>query len=234
MSRDAFALTFAMVCTALPLLVGWWVWRRPFLAASLDVTPDAPRSFGFKCWWVAVKASGAPEVAQALQQLELASPLGPCNWACGLERALRGLGSRLAFVTPAVDGWVFVINWPADSERDLEPLARLSAALRRPVFGFGSHRGVNAATWCIAEGGRIKRAWGRADGRTLYDLGVETGDERALDISFAAAPAHDDDERWERNAHESTVIALASRWTRDPTTLEAVKTPGVGLLLRRK
>lgn len=234
MSRDAFALTFAVVCIAVPLLAGWWVWRRPFLTASLDSTPDEPRSFGFKCWWIAVKASGASQVAQALQQLELASPLGPCNWACGLERASVGVGSRLAFVTPAVDGWVFVVNWPAEAPADLEHLGRLSTKLGHPVFGFGSHRGVSAASWCIAEGGRIKRAWGRADGQTLYDVGVATGDERALDISFAPAPAHDDDERWERNAHESTVIALASKWTRDPTTLDAVKTPGVGLLLRRK
>lgn len=231
MSRDA--LTFAVLCAAVPLLAGWWVWRRPFLAASLDNTPDLPRAFGSTCWWLAVQASGAAEVAQALQQLELGSPLGPCNWACGVERAHRGTGSRLAFVTPAVEGWVFVINWPADSERDLEPLARLSAVLRRPVFGFGSHAADKSASWCIAEGGRLKRAWGRAQGRTLYDLGVETGDERALDLSLAATAAPDD-ERWQRAAHESTVIALAARWTRDPTTLEAVKTPGVGLLLRRK
>lgn len=230
---DVLTLTFAVSCLAVPLLAGWWVWRRPFLAASLDSTPDAPRAFGSTCWWLAVQGGKASEVAQALQQLELGSPLGPCNWVCGLERARRGVGSRLAFVTPAVDGWVFVINWPADSERDLEPLARLSEVLRRPVFCFGSHAGAQTASWCIAEGGRLKRAWGRSLGRTLYDLGVETGDERALDLSLAATGAPDD-ERWLRAAHESTVIALAARWTRDPTTLDSVKTPGVGLLLRRK
>ncbi|MBL8940357.1 MAG: hypothetical protein JNM69_37770 [Archangium sp.] len=231
MNRDALA---AAACIAVPLFIGWWLWRRPFLTAGLDGTPDAPRSFGPRCWWVAVKANGASQVAQALQQLELASPLGPCNWACGLERAAVGAGSRLSFVTPAVDGWVFVVNWPAEAQADLEHLARLSVAIGHPVFGFGSFAAARTAGWCIAEGGRIKRAWGRCEGKTLYDLGVETGDERALDLSFSPTPARDDAARWERSTDEATVITLASKWTRDPTTLDAVKTPGVGLLLRRK
>jgi hypothetical protein len=216
------------VPAALALLVWRW-WRGPLTRAGLDATPDRPRGFGYKCTWLAVRADSAEEVARALA---LGTPV-PCNWASGFARVFGAIGARGVFVTPPVEGWVFAIGVPIDDDDALDTMAELSAALGRPVHAFGSHRGVSAASWIVAEDGSVRRAWGIADGERIFDRGEVTPEERALDISFDAEPSGDDDERWSRQSDESTVIALAAAWTRDPTTLDAVETPGVGLLLRR-
>jgi hypothetical protein len=83
----------------------------------------------------------------------------------------------------------------------------------------------------VADRGAVTRAWCTADGETIYDLGAVTPDERALGISFDP-PGEDDDDDRVGASHESTVIALAKAWTRDPTTLEAVTTEGLGAVVR--
>ncbi len=225
----AVAMSLAVVGVPALLLARWW--RGPLTFLGVKTTPDRPRAFGYKCTWLAVKATSADEVVQGLRAAGLIGRSAPSNWHSGFERAYGPIGGRTAFVTPPVAGWVFVLHAPLERREDLDRLAKLSAQLGRAVYGFGSHRGVSAAMWVVTEGGAVKRAWCVSDGETVYDVGQVTPEEQALDISFAE-PTEDDDERAERASHESTVIALAKAWTRDPTTLDTVTTEGVGAVVR--
>jgi hypothetical protein len=229
MSRDALALSFSMGTVGFALALLWRWWRGPVTRLGLDATPDRPKSFGYKCTWLTVKASSAEEVAD---ELGYDAP-ARCNWASGFERAFGAIGSKEVFVTPPVDGWVFVLGFPlSDDEDAFDAVGTLSSVLGRPVYAFGSHRGVSAALWGFAEGGVVKRAWSVSDGQVLISEGPVTPEERALDIDFSREP-QPNDEAWSRQSHEATVVALAKAWTRDPTTLDEVSEPGVGVLLHR-
>ncbi len=69
---------------------------------------------------------------------------------------------------------------------------------------FGTHRVSSAAYWAEAEGGRIIRAYGYADGRTLLTEGDPTPEEIALGFDFLverrATPA-------EAAAHQAKIDA---------------------------
>jgi hypothetical protein len=225
----ALALSFAAIGVPALLFARWW--RGPLTFLGVKTAPDRPRAFGYKSTWLAVKAASADEVVQALRAAGLAGRSAAANWESGFERAYGPIGGRTAFVSPPVDGWVFVLNAPLERREDLDRIAKLSGQLGRPVYGFGSHRGVGAALWVVADGGAVRRAWCVADGETIYDVGAVTPEEQALDISFGE-PTEPDDERAERASDEATVIALAKAWTRDPTTLEQVTTEGVGAVVR--
>jgi hypothetical protein len=184
-------------------------------------------SFGYKCTWLAVRASSADQVVDALRECGQIRKARPCNWQCGFEQAVWPVMSRKLFVSPPVRGWVFVLNYDVDPDR----VAALGARLGRPVYGFGSHRGVSAALWVVVEAGSVKRAWSTSDGEIVYNRGPVTPEEAALDISFAPDVATEDDERWSRASNEATVMALAAAWTLDPTSLEAHQEAGVGSLV---
>lgn len=198
----------------------------------VNAQPDRPRAFGYKCQWLAMKATSADEVFAALLAIGAAKRPVPCNWESGLRRVYGAVGTREIFITPPVNGWCFVVDRPMGLHRSLEVIARLGRKWARPLYGFGSHRGVDHACWIALEPDKAKRAWCRSGGRIVYDLGDVTPAERALDLSFAEEREHVDDERWERSCHESTVIALARAWSLDPTTLDEVTQVGVGVLAR--
>ena len=219
-----------VVVLAVLVVIALWLWRRP--DASIRADPDLPLSFGYKCTWLAVRASSADEVVEALRQCGQIRKARPCNWKCGFEQALRPIAGRKLFVSPAVRGWVFVLNYRLGGDVELDRVAALGARLGCSVYGFGSHRGVSAALWVVAEAGAVTRAWCTSDGETVYDRGSVTPEEAALDIAFAPDPdlATEDDEHWARSSNETTVLALAAAWTLDPTNLEAHPEPGVGSL----
>ena len=227
MSRDLLGAVVAFAIPVVFLAILYRAIRGPLTHLGVVATPDRPVAFGYKCGWLAVCAASTDEVVDALAPTRRT----PCNWATGIARIYGGLGSKDLFVTPPVDGWVFVVGTRLDDAAQLDLVARLSRALDQEVFGFASHRGVSFAAWVRAAQGEIVRAWGIADGQRLYDQGPLTAAERALDISFDEEPSEDDDERWSRQSHEATVIALARAWSRDPTTLDAVTAMGTGTLI---
>lgn len=227
MSRDLLGVIVAFALPLAFLAILYRLYRGPLTHIGVRATPDRPARFGYKCGWLAVRASSVDEVVLALGPKRRT----PCNWATGIGRVYGNIGNEDVFVTPPVDGWVFVVGGRLDDVSRLDTVARLSRVLDREVFGFATHRGVSYAAWVRAERGEIVRAWAIVDGKRIYDRGPVTEAERALDISFDEEPSEEDDERWERQSHESTVIALSGTWTRDPTTLDEVEELGVGVLV---
>ena len=110
MIRLVFLVVLFAAIRAVLNLARKWVQRQ---AADVDTvaveytvissTPDAPRPFGYKTGWLAVRTTDSAAVRRALG---LKDPV-IANWESGLE--LAGASGKV-FVTPVLDGFVLVIG----------------------------------------------------------------------------------------------------------------------------
>jgi len=134
---------------------------------SFDRTPDKPQSFGYKVLWFAVRASDPASVLDALEF----GPGTQANWASGLSAAYD-YGTEWAFVSPPVDGWVFVVGGSLPQPFALNPplfkvqheIGRrfdvlLSRLMKKfdDVQYFGTHRVVSLGAWARALNGKPVR-----------------------------------------------------------------------------
>lgn len=131
---------------------------------SFDQRPDAPRPFGFKISWFAVKASDPTSVLDALEFSETA----PTNWASGLAAAYGDPqnSDSWVFASPPVGGWILMagssLPYPThethhDIGRRFDELFYRLMNRFDDVHFFGSHRVVEFAAWA-----RALKASGRA------------------------------------------------------------------------
>ena len=192
-------------------LVGWIsriFSRRPApLLPEFPGSPDQPQGFGYKCAWLAVRASEPEVVAKALELKNVR----PATWPEGLATAY---GSATAlFVTPVLDGWVLAAGAAGfpDGAQDLsEATRKLSASLTTVSFGFATHRVVELQSWVRADRGQVVRAFSflGESGETLLDVGPRLPEEAGIDFDLDLP-----------NVSENDVIRLAGAWSIDPTTL---------------
>lgn len=196
---------------------------------------DAPKAFGYKTAWFAVRSDDCSAVAEVIG---IVNPK-PTSWAAGLEAA----GEDSVFVSPPVGDWVFVVGLTLgegvgrDDESWRSRLVALSVKFGEAQF-FCSHRVVELHVWSRAVGGKVERAYGFLGeaGETLFDDGERTEGEIASGLQFfdersAAAEA---DDYWEREdltyPDEDAVMEIARRWGRAPIDLSASSAePSVGL-----
>ena len=253
-------MTLALVLLAAAAAL-WLLWRRGSGSATSELEdflrvpdldelgqpatePDGPLPFGYKSTWLAVKAAGSDEVLDALPLTDIHA----ANWEFGFRAAFRGW----VFVTPPIEGWVFVLGGrlPEPGSREhpgqwralLEPLA----ARFPDVHYFGSHRVVGWYAWARFLEGRCVRLFaylGEA-GEVLVDRGERTPEERELGPDFAAEQARFDalaeDPEPDRSAldavrlpDEEDVVRLAGAWSLNPACLEELAlAPSVGWIGR--
>ena len=141
------------------------------------------------------------------------------------------------FVTPAVDGWTFVVSNALPDAYDHEWLPFLAELSKEfgEVQYFGTHRGVNYQAWARAEGGSIIRAYANGEGG-LIEIGEKSAEEIALGFNFLGedATAEDYDAYDERNEDpfpdEQHVVGLAGLWSIDPTGLDREESQGFGVV----
>jgi len=183
--------------------------------------PDyQPSVFEQACRWLVVKNSH-PQAVQAA--LGLHNPT-PCSWGEGISR----LTSGKLFVSPPVGGWILVVGHglpepTEDADRCFHFLCRLSCALGHVQF-FSANRVLNHHAWIRAERGRICRAYVWAQ-ETLWNQGDPTTAETELGLkclAYGEQPNSLEPEGAESQANNAEkVMALAARWSFDPTTLSA-------------
>lgn len=191
--------------------------------------PDLPRAFGHKTQWLAVRHDDPMRVAEVVGLEKLT----PATWEKGIARGL----SPPIFVTPVLDGWVLVVEFPLPDDA-VGFLGRVSAELRTRVGHFGSYRGVSLVSWGIAESGEVHRLYTYADGETYDDHGEPTPEETELGLRYGHEFDHIEgdvpDDEWDRLPDEETVLVLAGRWFLDPTTIEEkFKHPSLGWVGKR-
>jgi hypothetical protein len=186
-------------------------------------------SFGYKNAWIAVKDRNPDAVAAALSLRNVR----PCDWDAGIKSAYRYPMTSSVFVTPQIDGWVLCVGFPLFAPAEARPPAFGSLArecadkLKSEVQYFATHRIVESHAWARARPGTLERAYlyiGES-GEKVLDEGAQTAEERVLGFAFldpgsAEAQAAD---YWERkdltHVGEQHVMALAARWSVDPSSL---------------
>lgn len=199
--------------------------RRP----NFDTTPDRPISFGWKIYWLAFPCDDLDQACSALARADrrfAKSEFVPANWASGFDRIFSSILRKEVFVTPPVNGWTLVVNWPVPNPENVEGfksvLEPLSAEFGRAA-AFGSHRVVSLVAWALAEDGELKRCFYQADFETYVDFGEKPPEEVALNLLTPGELEQVEDagdDEYDRVAGESEVIQLAAAWTVDPTALE--------------
>jgi hypothetical protein len=183
---------------------------------------DRAVPFGYKCLWLAVTA---PDPATAADVLGLIRRKR-VTWAHGVDLAYDGA----VFVAPPIGPWVLVPGRglpDASSPGFLEWVVGLSARLGHVQF-FQTHRFTGTCAWALAAGGKVRRAYHFDGGGVPLFEGEVTVDENSLGVG-TRPESPDDESWWDTTPGEGDVMALAHRWSVDPTTIEGVATDGRGI-----
>ena len=189
--------------------------------AALSAAADAPRPFGYKCCWLALRCPSPEEAAAGLGL----APGIPANWETGLACVWE---EGRIFLSPCLDGYVLAIGVDALDERR-EALARLAARFPQVQF-FGTHRVAEYHCWARYGGGALERGYCYVGerGEVTWDEGAMTQAERTL--GFEAFPKGGDGADADAFPGEEDVLRLAAAWGVDPLFREKTYPPGVGLV----
>lgn len=169
--------------------------------------------FGYRLGWLAVKGRSPEEIAAALALRQLRA----VPWREGVE-AVTEDGAGQYFLTPELDGWVLVaaedlLSEPASSATAPAELAARIAQLSRElgeVQAFATYHVIEYHHWMRASRGTLLRAYAYLgeSGEVWLDEGAPTPEEQALRGGEDWTPGEQD------------VMALAARWSVDPSNLE--------------
>ena len=207
---------------------------------ELDATPDKPIGFGYKTAWLAIRTDDPHSVAEALGLRDVR----PANWRTGLNASYERYETHV-FVTPPVEGWVFVVGVAFPDTGDSSRADRCTPVLEAlgkkydHVYFFGTHRVVEFHVWARVDNGVISRAYAYLgkQGITIWDKGNRTKEEVDLKFNFFAdkPPEGQGKEYWERVdltfPDEEDVIKIAEAWTMNPLKIDEMDlTPSAGLV----
>ena len=238
-------LVVALLVVALLALFGWRASSGRSGLPKVDVTPDRPQAFGYKMGWLAVRSEDVDAVCASLQRADdrfAGRKFRACNWSSGMGRITANFRNPEVFVTPALAGWVLLVNWHPRSESDalLEEVRGVLESLSREhgrAALFDNHRVVSLACWALADDGVLRRYFAEADATTYVDFGQRLPEEPADMLTSEQLHALPDDERddddlYDRLPDESTVVDLARQLTIDPTTIDALACTELGRIAR--
>lgn len=165
--------------------------------------------FGYKTAWFAVRTDDPHAVAGALRLRDIRTS----TWSAGVEAAY----GECVFVTPPIDGWVLAVGSsfaPLGIAREpcLGALRALSVRFGDAQY-FATHRVVELCAWARAADGQLRRAYcfTGETGETMWDEGTRVDGEPAIGPN-----------EW---PGEQEVLALAQRWSLDPTKMEEMHLP---------
>jgi hypothetical protein len=205
---------------------------------------NTPVPFGYKIGWLAVRSTDRDSVVRSLQ---LSEPI-EVTWKAGIDAvyndAYRLLGrASKVFVSPPVDGWVFVVgDWTMGSgdEQGVHSIERLitrASAELREVQAFATSRVIDYHHWMIARDGALSRAFAISGGELLADFGEPT----PVELGFSWYPLRQDaddaddgemdDDEAEGWPNEESVMKVAGEWSVNPQLLgPSVPSTGKGVL----
>ncbi|MBU1497642.1 hypothetical protein KKF34_12280 [Myxococcota bacterium] len=193
---------------------------------DINIEPDMPVEFGYKCQWLAIKTDSADEVINKIKLKDVQVS----SWKSGILHAYEDM----VFVTPPVNGWVFVVGATlpdfADNRSKRNNIEKMLIALSlyfSEVQYFGSHRVVEYHAWAKAKNGSIVRGYAYLgeQGRTLWNVGEKSSSEIELGLNYfnENSPDADDDGYWEREdlkfPDEEHVMQIAGKWSINPMKL---------------
>jgi hypothetical protein len=233
-----FAIALMVAATLATVIWG----LAPHMAEGrvlFNQTPDRPAAFGYRMAWLAVRSRDPHAVANALGLTDAT----PCNWDSGIGTVYdRKLGEDHVFITPPVNGWVFVVSvtlpHPAGQgfADKLTPMLVDLGGRFVEVQYFFSYPPIDMFAWARMIEGRLVRAFATGDEGILWNKGKTTREERELGLKMfelRGVKGRRGDAGGELILHptEDHVMRLAHRWSLDPTTLDVAKIePSLGLI----
>lgn len=194
-----------------------------------DSAPDRPAPFGLKMAWLAIRTR---ETARVVDALGLVNPK-PCNWNSGIGTVYDDrLGENHIFVSPPVNGWTFVVglSLPYPVGRNFvdkcTPMLLDLGGQFVEVQYFFSYPLIDFFAWARIIDGRLVRAFAVGDEGMIWNRGKPTKDERTLGLKLfelRGVRERTGDAGGELILYptEEHVMRLASRWSLDPTRIDA-------------
>lgn len=194
-----------------------------------DATPDRPAPFGLKMAWLAIRTRDTGRVIQALGLVEPK----PCNWRSGIGTVYDDrLGENHVFVSPPVNGWTFVVglSLPYPVGRSfVDKCTPMLLDLGREfieVQYFFSYPLIDFFAWARIIDGKLLRAFAIGDEGIIWNKGKPTKDEKSLGLKLfelRGVRGRTGDAGGELILYptEEHVMRLASRWSLDPTRIDA-------------
>lgn len=174
------------------------------LFPAFSVVPDAPRPFGYKTGWLAIRDAAPQEVINALK---LQNP-AVANWESGLAAVWGGSGDCV-FITPRIDGYVLVVGVAGlYEEGGLKPIAGKFAEMQF----FATHRVSEFHCWAKYRAGELVRGYCYIGdtGEVEWDAGELTLEEEAL--GFDSFPVSENGWDGEAFPNEEDVLNIAAAW----------------------
>ncbi len=198
-----------------------------------DSTPDRPAAFGYKMAWLAVRTRDTNRV---IDVLGLQDPQ-PCNWNSGIGTVYDDrLGETRVFVTPPVNGWTFVVGLPLPYpvgrnfvDKCTPMLLELGGEFVEVQYYF-SYPLIDFFAWARIIDGKLVRAFAIGDDGIIWNKGKPTKDEKGLGLKLfelRGVRERFGDAGGELILYptEEHVMRLASRWSLDPTRVDAAPVP---------
>jgi hypothetical protein len=226
------------------------VWRAGGgQSTDMPAATELPIAFGYRMAWIAVRTR---DTARLIEVLKLRNAHS-ASWS-------EGIGSIYAepadldelFVSPPIDGWSFVagLGFPhlmssAYTDNCTPALMALSQEFGEVQY-YVSFPALEYFGWAKLNRGELLRAFAIGREGVVWNRGAVSDAERALncglfnmrDVATSMAPdgaadmAENAEESIAAGLGEQHVLALAERWSLDPTALEAREDlePGIGYM----
>lgn len=177
---------------------------KPVRAAT-GSEPDLPVPFGYKCNWLCIKSDSPMDV---ILKLGLKN-YEPSNWDKGIEMAYNGF----RFVSPALNGYVLVVNYGMDLLTLAPELLDESAKKFPELQYFTTHRVSEYHAWVKYVSGEMVRGYGwcGCDGEVLMNRGELTPEETHLGFTDLITSSADDPEKVQLPT-EDHVLEIAAAW----------------------
>jgi len=179
---------------------------------KIDPTPDIPLPFTHNNAWYAIKDETPQTVTEKLC-LEIVCE---SNWKTGLEHIYY---SDDVFVSPNLNGYIFVIGLIGMSRNADHDIVREHARLFNELLYFGNHSVADYYAWAKFKNGIVIRAYAYiGDGDELFwNEGEMTSEEIALGFDrFPKLPVSEDSTEDGADAaipDESSIIDIAGAWS---------------------
>lgn len=135
-------------------------------------------SFGYKTTWYVISVDELKR--KNLTQQDIANYLKltkqeKLSWNDGVSKYYTLYGKNIAFITPNLNGYVYIIC-PVDEHLNLLD------NLVENYFAFTSYRVVGAVSWKVVQNNKIVRYFQYADGVSEYNIGQQLLAEKALKL----------------------------------------------------
>lgn len=195
---------------------------------QVDEEPDAPKSFGYKMAWLAVRTEDGAELGRILG-------LGrgvAANWSSGIGTVYDdALSASYVYVTPPVEGWTFVVGLGlphpvgASFVDKLTPLLSTLSRHYPDVQYYFTYPLIDFFAWARLRDGRLVRAFAVNDEGVVWNKGRISPEERALGLrlfELRGIREREGDAGGELVFYptEDQVLEIAKGWGIDPIGLD--------------